>query len=124
MPLTARSRTGQGAPRRVAGAPGLSFNEDKTRIAHLSDGFDFLGFNVRHYRNPGKLLIKPSKAAVKRFRARLRAEVRSLHGTNAMAVISRLNPILRGWAGYYRRLCPRRSSGHRFHPLVDAVQVG
>jgi RNA-directed DNA polymerase len=48
---------------------GLSFNEDKTRIVHLSEGFDFLGFNVRHYRNPGKLLIKPSKAAVKRFRA-------------------------------------------------------
>ncbi|MGH3481444.1 MAG: reverse transcriptase domain-containing protein, partial [Nocardioidaceae bacterium] len=70
---------------------GLSFNEDKTRIVHLSEGFEFLGFNVRHYRIPGKLLIKPSKAAVKRFRDRLRAEVRSLHGANALAVISRLN---------------------------------
>jgi RNA-directed DNA polymerase len=46
---------------------GLTFNEDKTRIVHLSEGFDFLGFNVRHYRSTGKLLIKPSKAAVKRF---------------------------------------------------------
>lgn len=81
---------------------GLRFNEDKTQIVHLSEGFDFLGFNVRHYRNPGKLLIMPSKAAVKRFRARLRAEVRSLHGAPAAAVISRLNPILRGWAAYYR----------------------
>jgi RNA-directed DNA polymerase len=81
---------------------GLSFNEDKTRIVHLSEGFDFLGFNVRHYPDPGKLLIKPSKAAVKRFRTRLRAEVRSLHGANAAAVISRLNPILRGWSEYYR----------------------
>ncbi|GAB3287201.1 group II intron reverse transcriptase/maturase [Kineosporia babensis] len=81
---------------------GLTFNEDKTRIVHLSEGFDFLGFTVRHYRNPGKLLIPPSTAAVKRFRARLRTEVRSLYGANAMAVISRLNPILRGWAAYYR----------------------
>jgi RNA-directed DNA polymerase len=56
---------------------GLSFNEDKTQIVRLSEGFDFLGFNVRHYPN-GKLLIKPSKAAVKRFRARLRTEVRNL----------------------------------------------
>src|SRR6059058_977284 len=48
---------------------GLTFNEDKTRIVHLSERFDFLGFNVRHYRSTGKLLIKPSKAAVKRFRA-------------------------------------------------------
>ncbi|MFI8774006.1 group II intron reverse transcriptase/maturase [Gordonia sp. NPDC062954] len=81
---------------------GLTFNEDKTRIVHLSEGFDFLGFTVRHYRNPGKLLITPSKTAVKRFRTRLRTEVRSLHGAPAAAVISRLNPILRGWAAYYR----------------------
>ena len=45
---------------------GLVFNEDKTRIVHLDDGVDFLGFNVRRYR--GKLLIKPSTAAVKRIR--------------------------------------------------------
>jgi RNA-directed DNA polymerase len=87
---------------------GLTFNEDKTQIVRLSEGFDFLGFNVRHYRNPGKLLIKPSKAAVRRFRARLRAEVRSLYGANALAVISRLNPILRGWAGYYRTVVSKR----------------
>lgn len=91
----ARSRLSQWlAPR------GLSFNEDKTRIVHVDDGFDFLGFNVRRY--GGKLLIKPSKAAVTRFRQRLTAEMRSLRGTNAMAVITTLNPIIRGWAAYYR----------------------
>lgn len=88
---------------------GLSFNEDKTRIVALSEGFDFLGFNVRHYRNVGKLLIKPSKAAVKRFRARLRTEVRSLYGTNSLAVIGTLNPILRGWAGYYRTVVSKEA---------------
>src|SRR5690349_15826370 len=41
---------------------GLAFNEDKTGIIHLDDGVDCLGFNVRRYR--GKLLSKPSKAAV------------------------------------------------------------
>ncbi|MBO0811649.1 MAG: group II intron reverse transcriptase/maturase [Microlunatus sp.] len=83
---------------------GLRFNEDKTRIVHLDDGFDFLGFNVRRYSgNCGsKLLIKPSKAAVRRFRERLAAEMRSLLGTNVKAVISRLNPIIRGWSAYYR----------------------
>jgi RNA-directed DNA polymerase len=79
---------------------GLAFNEGKTRIATLDEGFDFLGFNVRRYH--GKLLIKPSKAAVKRIRERLRTEMRSLRGTNAQAVIARLNPIIRGWAAYYR----------------------
>jgi RNA-directed DNA polymerase len=45
---------------------GLSLNEDKTRIVHLTQGFDFLGWNIRRYRN-GKLLIKSSKAAVRRL---------------------------------------------------------
>ncbi|MGX7733172.1 group II intron reverse transcriptase/maturase [Rhodococcus sp. 2H158] len=94
---------------RLAGwlAPrGLTFNEDKTRIVHLEeDGFDFLGFNVRRYRggqSPGKLLIKPSPAAVKRVRHRLAVEMRRLRGSNARAVIARLNPIIRGWTSYYR----------------------
>lgn len=80
---------------------GMTFNEDKTRIVHLNEGFDFLGFNARKYQD-GKLLIKPSPAAVKRFRKRLRTEVRSLRGASIAMVIARLNPILRGWAAYYR----------------------
>jgi RNA-directed DNA polymerase len=80
---------------------GLVFNEDKTRITHLDDqGVDFLGFNVRRYH--GKLLIKPSKAAIKRIRTRLSAEMKALRGANAEAVLQRLNPIIRGWAAYYR----------------------
>jgi RNA-directed DNA polymerase len=88
---------------RLAGwlAPrGLAFNEDKTRVVTLDDGFDFLGFNVRRYN--GKPMIKPSKAAVRRIRERLRTELRSLRGSNATTVIKRLNPIIRGWAAYYR----------------------
>ncbi len=80
---------------------GLAFNEDKRRIVTLGQGFDFLGFNVRRYRGR-LLLIKPSKAAVRRIRERLRTELRSLRGANAQAVIARLNPIIRGWSAYYR----------------------
>jgi RNA-directed DNA polymerase len=99
---------------RLAGwlAPrGLCFNEDKTRVVSLDDGFDFLGFNVRRYR--GKLLIKPSMAAQRRIRERLRTEMRSLRGANARAVIKRLNPITRGWAAYYRGVV----SSETFHAL-------
>jgi len=79
---------------------GLAFNDGKTRVGSLSEGYDFLGFNVRRHR--GKLLIKPSKAALRRIRKRLRGELRSLRGSNAQAVIKRLNPTIRGWAAYYR----------------------
>jgi RNA-directed DNA polymerase len=79
---------------------GLAFNDDKTKVVSLSEGYDFLGFNVRRYRR--KLLIKPSKQAVRRIRRGLRDELRSLRGSNAQTVIKRLNPIIRGWAAYYR----------------------
>ncbi len=80
---------------------GLAFNEDKTRIVHVEEhGFDFLGVNVRRY--DGKLLIKPSKTAVKRIRQRLRAEMLALRGANAQAVLRKINPIVRGWSAYYR----------------------
>ncbi len=87
---------------------GLAFNEEKTRVVALEDGFEFLGFHVRRYRN-GKLLIKPSKAAVQRFRQRLTAEMRSLRGANAHAVVARLNPIIRGWSAYYRSVVSKRT---------------
>jgi RNA-directed DNA polymerase len=85
---------------------GLRFNEDKTAIRQLDDGCDFLGFNVRRYRD--KLLIKPSKAAVKRIRKRLTAEMKALRGHNAQMVLIRLNPIIRGWSAYYRHCVSAR----------------
>jgi hypothetical protein len=36
---------------------GLSLNEDKTRIVHLAQGFDFLGWNIRRYPNGKQILI-------------------------------------------------------------------
>jgi RNA-directed DNA polymerase len=70
-----------------------------------------LGFNVRRY--GGKPLIKPSKAAQRRIRQRLRDEMRSLRGSNAHAVVRKLNPIVRGWAAYYRT----QVSGEVFNSL-------
>ena len=66
----------------MAGAEGLAFNEAKTRIVRLSGGFDFLGFNLRRYPN-GKLLIKPSAMAIKRFRDRLAKEFHALRGVKS-----------------------------------------
>jgi RNA-directed DNA polymerase len=80
---------------------GLQFNEEKTRIVNLDDeGCDFLGFSIRRFR--GKLLTKPSQAALRRIRERLATEVRALRGNNATAVSGRLNPIITGWTAYYR----------------------
>ena len=103
---------------RMAGwlAPrGLSFNEAKTRIVTLEDGFDFLGFTVR--RHSGKLITRPSKAAVKRVKHRLAAEMRALRGGNAAAVLAKINPIVRGWANYYRGAASSRTFAALDHYL-------
>src|SRR5206468_11078105 len=80
----------------------------KTRIVHLTEGFDFLSFNFRHYRSPKttrtgyKCLIRPSKKAVSAVREKLREAWLSLKGHSVGAVLWRLNPIIRGWANYFR----------------------
>jgi RNA-directed DNA polymerase len=87
---------------------GLSFSKEKTQIVHLTQGFNFLGFNVRHYEAPQtsksgyKLLIKPSKESVQAIRKKLREEWVKGLGSNVTAQITRLNPIVRGWANYFR----------------------
>ena len=86
---------------------GLAFNEAKTRIVPLSEGFDFLGFNLRRYPN-GKLLTKPGAMAIKRFRERLAKEFRALRGSNVVAVLAKIVPITRGWVAYYRMVVSTR----------------
>jgi RNA-directed DNA polymerase len=87
---------------------GLRLSAEKTRIVHLCEGFDFLGFNIRHYPAPQtarsgyKLLIKPSKESVREFKERMRNEWMALKGHNVMEILKRLNPIVRGWANYFR----------------------
>ncbi len=95
---------------------GLQFNHEKTKIVPLTMGADFLGFHIRRY-PCGKLLIKPSKAAIRRLMARLAATVKAQRGANASAVISALNPIIRGWAAYYRTVV----SSEVFHKLDGYV---
>jgi RNA-directed DNA polymerase len=86
---------------------GLTLAPEKTRITHVSEGFDFLGFNVRQYkvtttRTGWKLLIKPSKRSVAALLEKLRREWRRLRGQNVPMVLRNLNPIIRGWANYFR----------------------
>jgi RNA-directed DNA polymerase len=88
---------------------GLQLSEEKTRIVQLLEGFDFLGYNVRHYPKQGtrtgwELVIKPAQKSVAAFREKLHQIFRQLHGSNAKWLIKILNPILRGWANYYRNV--------------------
>ncbi len=85
---------------------GLALSEEKTTITQIEDGFDFLGFNVRKYN--GKLLIKPAKKSVHSLLAKVRDKVWRHRGVPAYLMVDMLNPILRGWANYYRHVVSKR----------------
>jgi RNA-directed DNA polymerase len=105
---------------------GLRLKPSKTRVTHTLDeydgnvGFDFLGFNIRQYRvgkhrtrtyrgKPGfKTLIKPSRSAVKRHLHEIRDIIRRHRGAPQAALIAKLNPVIRGWAQYYRACVAKR----------------
>lgn len=79
---------------------GLELNMEKTRIVHLKDGFNFLGFNVRSYKD--KCIVKPQKEKVHAFLKEIRKWLKDHIWVAAEVLIRHLNPKLRGWANYYR----------------------
>lgn len=94
---------------------GLTLSPEKTRITHITEGFDFLGWNIRKYDD--KLLIKPSKANVKAHLAHIR-EIIKAHGAAKQAnLIRMLNPVIRGWANYHSHAVAKASFARNDHMI-------
>ncbi len=81
---------------------GLSLSEEKTKIVHIDEGFDFLSWNFRKY--GGKLLIKPSKKAVATITRQLSDIISHAKGASQDILIEKLNPVIRGWSLYHRNV--------------------
>lgn len=79
---------------------GLELSPEKTRIVHLSDGFNFLGQNVRLYGD--KVLIKPSKEALQRIYDKVRDIIQRHKAVEQCDLIRMLNPVIQGWVNYHR----------------------
>ena len=86
---------------------GLELSEEKTKISHINDGFNFLGFNVRKY--GGKLLIKPSEANKKSLLTNIRQIIKKNSSDTTEKLISILNPKIRGWANYFRHVVAKET---------------
>ena len=78
---------------------GLVLSPEKTKITHIEEGFDFLGWNIRKYN--GTLLMKPSKGNVKAHLDKIREVIKANKAAKQVNLIRLLNPILRGWANYH-----------------------
>lgn len=86
---------------------GLTLSEEKTKIVHIDDGFDFLGQNVRKYK--GKCLIKPSKKSFKANAQKLRILIKENKSISSSKLIKILNPVIRGWCNYHRKIISSRA---------------
>jgi RNA-directed DNA polymerase len=98
---------------------GLQLSEEKTKVTHIQDGLDFLGFNIRKYKQ--KLLIKPSKQNVLEYLKKIREVIKKSRNTTSGELIGILNPKLIGWGNYYRHCVSKRTfnyiDNHLFHAI-------
>jgi len=83
---------------------GMALHGGKTRIVHRDEGVNFLGFNLRNFnRSDGPhFIIQPSKEAIKWHLAHVKEILSWNKQATHAEIIDRLNPILRGWAEYYK----------------------
>ena len=86
---------------------GLELSEAKTRIVHIDEGFDFLGWNFRKY--SGKLLIKPSRKSVQAHYDKVKEIISKSVSVETDVLIARLNPVLRGWANYHKGVVAKQT---------------
>jgi RNA-directed DNA polymerase len=120
----------------------LEIKPEKTKIVHTlkthngkKPGFNFLGFNIRQYpvgkyqsgkNSKGKILgfktlIKPSEESIKRHYDQLAEIIRKHNSAPQEALISKLNPIIRGWSNYYRTVCSKQTYTKVDHLLIERL---
>jgi RNA-directed DNA polymerase len=96
---------------------GLRLAPDKTRVVHIDEGLDFLGFHIRRMRKRGTarrfVYTLPSKKAIQSIKDTVKAKTSSqtLHMAPDELIVS-LNRSLRGWATYFRHAVAKAAFGH------------
>ena len=92
---------------------GLRLSGAKTRVVHLDEGFDFLGFRIQRRRKRGTnqhhVYTYPSKAALSAVKAKVRRLTDRSSPIPPRALLLRVNAVLRGWANYFRHGVSKRT---------------
>jgi RNA-directed DNA polymerase len=87
---------------------GLELSAEKTKITYITDGFDFLGQNVRKQPD-GKLIVMPSKDSFKAIKQKIKTVIDENKTATAGWLVYKLNPILRGWCYYHRHISAKKT---------------
>lgn len=94
-------------------ARGLELAKEKTKITNIAEGFGFLGFNIRTYRNGNrsKLLIKPSKKSIETLKGKISDIFKKCTGNNVGNLIRKLNPVIIGTSNYWNSQVSKETFG-------------
>ncbi|WP_342305373.1 group II intron reverse transcriptase/maturase [Methanolobus sp. ZRKC5] len=79
---------------------GLELSTEKTLVSHIDEGFDFLGWNFRKYKE--KLIIKPSKKSIEKITTNISDVIKNGKAWSQESLIRKLKPIISGWTGYHQ----------------------
>jgi RNA-directed DNA polymerase len=95
---------------------GLRLAESKTRVVHLDEGFNFLGFHIQRKRRKGSnircVYTYPSKKALAAVMAKVRAITCRASQPNLTVLLRRLNSVLRGWCAYFKHGVSSKTFGY------------
>lgn len=95
---------------------GLRLSAEKSRVCHLDERFDFLGFRIqrRHKKGTNKMSVYtyPSKKALLSIMAKVRALTKKARHHGLADLLGRLNPVLRGWCAYFRHGVAKATFGY------------
>jgi RNA-directed DNA polymerase len=98
----------------------LRLSPDKTRVVHVDEGFDFLGFHIRRQRKRGTqkhcVYTKPSKKAVQAIKDKVKRKTyRSTQNMSLDQLLRSINRTLRGWANHFRHGVSKATFSHLDH---------
>ena len=117
----AEARAAVAAALRILNELGVQLHPQKTRIVHVRQGFEFLGYKIKRGKQlrlqPGKigsgaqsgaLYAIPREKSVRRFMDQVRALTSRRVPLKTKELIEELNPVLRGWGHHYKRAHVRK----------------